>query len=97
VVCDGQAVKVGIAQDIPQRIKQLQTGNPARLVLMHSIEIPSAPRWMVERAERLIHAYLASERVSGEWFMGRKTRALLTAMSKQNPVNVLQYMVFARP
>lgn len=56
------AIKVGFTTKSPlARLKQLQTGNPQRLILLG---------WYPGNVqqEREIHAQLAEFRLSGEWF-----------------------------
>jgi hypothetical protein len=59
-------VKIGTADDVRKRIKQLQTGNPSRLYLVAFVRLPS--RNAAESVERYAHQDNASDRVGGEWF-----------------------------
>jgi hypothetical protein len=57
--------KVGVAEDITQRLTRLQTGNPAPLKCYHS---RSVPKCIAAQVERAAHKLLSTKRVSGEWF-----------------------------
>jgi hypothetical protein len=69
VICEksegSNPVKIGLSQDPEKRLKQLQTGHSAPLVLFHKEEIENknAPS-----LERIIHRTLSQHRTSGEWF-----------------------------
>lgn len=56
-------VKFGIAKDVQQRIRQLQTGSPHRLSCIVAISTPVA-----RSAETLLHSQLTNIRQHGEWF-----------------------------
>jgi hypothetical protein len=60
-----KAIKIGFtaADDVAQRMRQLQTGQPNKLSLLGSIAGD-------QDAERSLHAIFAAYRVSGEWFEG---------------------------
>lgn len=55
--------KVGITHAPEKRLKQLQTGHPAKLRIWHLLECEDA-----RRMERIIHDTLKIHRASGEWF-----------------------------
>jgi hypothetical protein len=57
--------KVGVSKDPKRRLKTLQTGNPAALELMFTVECRDVPAYA---AEAIIHKHLADIRVKGEWF-----------------------------
>lgn len=59
-------VKIGAADDVRKRIKQLQTGNPAKLYLIAFVRLPS--RADADLVERVAHRDNAIDRVHGEWF-----------------------------
>lgn len=59
-------VKIGAADDVRKRIKQLQTGNPSRLYLVAFARLGS--RRDADLVERTAHQYNAEDRVNGEWF-----------------------------
>lgn len=61
-------VKVGVSSDIESRISSLSTGNPYRLELVNSITCISKERAYF--VEHVIHNWLSSRRISGEWFDG---------------------------
>lgn len=55
--------KIGMAANPAQRVRDLQTGVPDTLELIHFVEV-SSPR----RVEARAHRMLADHRVRGEWF-----------------------------
>lgn len=55
------AVKVGWAKDPEQRLRELQTGNPDRMVLLRVIPAEKT-------LEGDLHQYYAPWRLNGEWF-----------------------------
>ena len=55
--------KIGIADDIKQRMASLQTGNPIKLRL-----ILCQRRSKYKNAERFYHQHFRAKRVQGEWF-----------------------------
>lgn len=59
-------VKIGAADDVRKRIKQLQTGNPSRLYLIAFVRLSS--RAAADSVERFAHQDNAADRVHGEWF-----------------------------
>lgn len=62
----GEAIKVGIAADPRQRLKQLQTGNPQRLSILR--RWGPMDRAEAQRIEADMHFLLGDFRESGEWF-----------------------------
>lgn len=54
-------VKVGIAVNVPDRLRHLQTGNPRRLHVL--AQFPG-----YRALEELVHGHFASRRMIGEWF-----------------------------
>lgn len=80
-VGDGHGnVKIGVAEDVHKRIRQLQTGNPNRLYLISFVCLAS--RQQADRVEREAHSFYSHDRVSGEWFSlsdACATQALLEA------------------
>jgi hypothetical protein len=61
--CD-KFVKIGIACDVKNRLKTLQTGNPYQLALIDSFEFDEALR-----VESILHSKYDHARVRGEWFL----------------------------
>lgn len=56
-------VKIGISKNPLKRLKQLQTGNPDKLVIRHSINSVD-----YKKLERSLHAICKDLRGVGEWF-----------------------------
>ena len=52
-------------KDPKRRVRQLQTGNPKRLILVYTKEIEVAP---IRLIEDIVHRSLKFTKVQGEWF-----------------------------
>lgn len=63
---DGEYVKIGVAASLPNRVKQLQTGNPRKIKAM--FVIPAAVQSDSLKTERKLHEYFGKKKVLGEWF-----------------------------
>lgn len=59
-------VKIGYSADLAARLKQLQTGNPFRLKVLHSFAFPDSKK--AAACETLLHRLFADYQISGEWF-----------------------------
>lgn len=59
-------VKIGTADDVRKRIRQLQTGNASRLYLIAYLRLRY--RFDADRVERAAHEENHADRLSGEWF-----------------------------
>lgn len=70
-VTDGEYVKIGIAASLPNRIKQLQTGNPRKLKAMYVIEADNQRNAL--KIESDLHNYFKEKRCIGEWFSLRRS------------------------
>lgn len=55
--------KIGSSRSVPNRLKQLQCGNPERLTLVHQFFSANA-----QQDELALHARFADRRVRNEWF-----------------------------
>ncbi len=58
--------KIGHSANIVKRRQQLQTGNAARLEVLHTIAQPTVGQ--ARMLEQALHAYLAHRQLQGEWF-----------------------------
>jgi hypothetical protein len=72
-ISDGHGnMKIGVAKDVPSRMKTLQIGNAHPLQLLFEVECLSfSPRHAAScayRIEHWLHAWLDSKRMTGEWF-----------------------------
>ncbi len=63
IITDGEYCKIGIATDIEQRVKQLQTGNARKLEVLHYEKVRNA-----KKIESKLHKKMKHKRLSGEWF-----------------------------
>lgn len=75
-----ETVKIGYtANDVYNRISQLQVGNPRKisLVYLYRFETPE----MAKQAEKMCHRSLSGSEASGEWFYyGETVAAVLKAL-----------------
>lgn len=56
--------KIGISKNPEQRIKNLNTGNPEKLTLIHSYKATEEGF----KSESIVHALYADKRLNSEWF-----------------------------
>lgn len=73
-ICDGTAVKFGVARGPVARMGNLQVGNPRGLSLVAVVDD------IGYGAERAVHEFLAADCVRGEWFGGERVAAVVAAM-----------------
>ena len=62
----GELMKIGVANNVPNRLKQLQTSNPLEMQIFHVIPFNSRKEAFEE--EWRLHSKYALCRVNGEWF-----------------------------
>lgn len=72
-ISDGHGnMKIGVAKDVPSRMKALQIGNAHPLQLLFEVEclsfFPRNAASCAYRIEHWLHAWLDSKRMTGEWF-----------------------------
>jgi len=72
--------KIGISKNPEQRIKQLNTGNPEQLILIHSY-LATEQKY---QSEVLAHSLFNQDRLKGEWFKGTINLELLPEWSSSN-------------
>lgn len=63
---DTEKTKVGITNNLPRRMRQIQTGNDKPLSLIGYIEYDTRTEARAE--ERRIHKLWQTKRLAGEWF-----------------------------
>jgi len=61
VECDWK-YKIGVARDVRQRIREMQTGNPNPLVLKDAVIADRA-----QALEQILHGFFEEHRNTGEW------------------------------
>ena len=61
-----ESLKIGIANDVQKRLKQLQTGSSSKLNIIHVIPFKSRKEAM--KKERELHKKYGAFRLEGEWF-----------------------------
>lgn len=69
----GQPVKIGVAANVQNRLRMLQTGSPAPLKALFSIELTPD---IVRKAESACHRLLHESRLAGEWFQSDPEKAV---------------------
>lgn len=77
VICEGkdaESVKIGFSVDPDKRVRQLQTGHAASLMVFYR-EAVEADK--VRALERVVHRLLSHRRQKGEWFSLNPTDAVL--------------------
>lgn len=63
MLCDGAAVKIGIAKDVAKRLHGIQCGNPKPVVLLAYYWVASP-----KDEEAGLHDRFVREHIRGEWF-----------------------------
>ncbi|MBD0344566.1 MAG: GIY-YIG nuclease family protein [Coleofasciculus sp. Co-bin14] len=63
VLKSGTYYKIGIAKDVAERLRNLQTGNPIEIALVSASFFENAPRF-----ETRLHEAFSDYRTRGEWF-----------------------------
>lgn len=65
-VSDGDFMKIGCAASLPNRMKELQTGNPRKLKAVFVINAKNQNE--ARKLEGFLHKKFNKYRVNGEWF-----------------------------
>ena len=63
---DKGPIKIGFTNNLENRLRTIQTGNPERIKIHYSIEFKSEKD--MRAAEKKIHKSLSHKRKKGEWF-----------------------------
>ena len=63
LISDSNNYKIGSTHNLEQRLTQLQTANPNKLIIIESIR-----SFNYKKLEKLLHYRFKSKRVNGEWF-----------------------------
>lgn len=66
--------KVGITSDVPARIRQLQTGNPEKIIILRVIVCKDEEQ--AKALEKAFHERYADFKAQGEWFAVNGIRVL---------------------
>lgn len=78
IAAANEAVKFGFANDVTGRLMELQVGNHVALRLLAALPCN-------RQLERLVHDYLASEWITGEWHaLESKSKLVIAIMSKRD-------------
>lgn len=65
-ISDGEFIKIGKANNVERRMKELQTGNPKKLEILKIIKCSNEQE--AYELERFLHSILHSVQSFGEWF-----------------------------
>jgi len=65
----GDAIKIGITNNISARMREVQVGNPFKVTLLYSIPFEEEN---ARRAESTIHELFNKTNLSGEWFQANQ-------------------------
>ena len=84
-----ETVKIGVAQDVDKRIKQLQTGAGIELELIYKSIICSN----AFAIERDVHEYFKEYRTFGEWFKVN-SEIVIDFLEKQDFILKSEYMKY---
>lgn len=69
IITDGEDCKVGVSDNPAKRLKQLQTGNPKKLKIVDTFEVPR--KEIAFKVEKEAHSKIQSlYEKRGEWFKG---------------------------
>lgn len=80
---DGGPFKIGVANDVEIRLRQIQIDQPRALAIKHREIVPFSARYIVEKHA---HAILAQHRVRGEWFRVPALMAIDAVVQAANDV-----------
>ena len=81
-LCDGEFVKIGIADDIVLRAKQIQTSNARKIELLAYKKYKTRASAMY--AEKAFHEFWQEQRLNGEWFDIADNEWFITLMQSDN-------------
>ena len=81
--CNEYAVKIGFTEDIYKRLKQLQTGNPYELKLLHLIDNISP------QLESFVHDFFESAHIKNEWYDHSDTSHIISQLKKGHSMQTI--------
>lgn len=87
IITDGESYKIGIAKNINNRLKNLQTSNPKKLSVYRDVIIPEPQSRYIEKC---VHDRLKEYRLQGEWF-SRDCLLVIDKMSDSEICNINNY------
>lgn len=86
VICDeSERIKLGKAQNVEQRLMELQVGNAEQLKILYRLEVKD-----MTRAETSLHRLFSAHHIRGEWFHHRD-KALLDKIFNIFTAHLTQY------
>ena len=65
ITSEDKYVKIGIANDVEIRLKDLNIGNPIRLKVLYKFSVSSS---LVKKIENYLHYKFREDNIHGEWF-----------------------------
>ena len=65
-VSDSEFIKIGVADNLKRRLKEIQMGNPRRCEIVAAF--PCKSKSAAHQAEGLLHSIYRDYRMNGEWF-----------------------------
>lgn len=66
-ISDGIAIKLGYSKNVPRRLKEMQTGQSAKMSIVWKYFVGATEK-LAAQAERKLHRYCKKHRIRGEWF-----------------------------
>ena len=79
----GDAIKVGVASDVENRISNMQTGNAHKIKLLHSVDMTEIDACEMEKE---IHDLFHRTNLRGEWFQSTQFMAEYIENIKENGI-----------
>lgn len=64
-ISDGDSVKIGQAKNVFNRLSELQTGNPRRLII---VAVYKSCKRDINDDEKMFHEWFKDKNIRGEWF-----------------------------
>lgn len=77
IIRSGEFLKVGVADDLARRVREMELGNPHGLTVM---AYRTVPRPLVRQIEQHLHAHFAERAVGREWFRDLDHREVLAVL-----------------
>lgn len=89
IACGEYAVKIGFTEDIQQRMKSFQTGNPYDLKLLYMIDNINP------QLETFIHTFLDGHQIRNEWYEYKTAERIISHL--KGGATMLNIILFYNP
>lgn len=89
---DSQAIKIGMAKNVENRLQSIQTSSPIILEILHKIQLDSVED--AQKLEYVLHQRFSHLRMNGEWFEANEE---LRTYIKHAPVSYSQALNISEP